>query len=184
MLIATPLLLVLLAVLADLGLTHRWALAAALVAAVWVGTTLPDLDLPLGLGHRSGLTHSVLPAAAAAIRRRWHTVAAGLALGIALHLAADVFPNAMRGFALVNLPWIGTLDAAESYGWLAVNAAVALATGILLVRAAHPPRLAAFAAVAVIGIVYLFRTDGGWWVLAIGLSIGAASGTIRWRTPA
>ena len=175
MLIAAGLMLVLLAILVDIGADRPWLLAAAVVVAAWLGTTLPDCDLALGLGHRSGLTHSVLPVAACAWARRWRAVAAGLALGIALHLAADVLPNAMRGFALVKLPGVGALDAGESYGWLGVNAVLALAVGGGLVVATHPPRLAqaAFAAVAMVGLAYLFKTDGGWWVLAL---VGAGGG--------
>ena len=179
MLIAAVLLSIFLAVLADLGERRPWVLAVAVVAAAWLGTTLPDCDLSLGLGHRSGLTHSVLPVAACAWRRRWRAVAAGLALGIALHLSADLFPNAMRGFALVKLPMVGALDARETYGWLFVNAGLALAAGAWLVVATHPPAqaLAAFGAVAAIGLVYLFRTDGGWWVLAL---VGGAIGAWSW----
>lgn len=175
MLLTSLLLLVFVAILADIGLTRPWVLAAAVVVAAWLGTTLPDCDLSLGLGHRSGLTHSVLPVAACAWRVRWRAVAAGLALGIALHLAADLFPNAMRGFALVKLPGVGALDVGESYGWLFANAALALLAGVALVVATHPPRLAlaAFGAVAVVGVAYLFRTDGGWWVLAL---VGGAGG--------
>lgn len=174
MLIAIGLLLILLAVLADLGLTRPLVLALAVVVAAWLGTTLPDCDLALGLGHRSGVTHSVLPVAACVWARKWRAVAAGLALGIALHLAADLFPNAMRGFALVKLPGLGTLDAGASYGWLLLNAVLALAAGVLLVGLTHPPAQArvAFGAVAMVGVAYLFRTDGGWWVLAL---TGAAS---------
>ena len=181
MLIAAVLLLVLLAVLADLGEARPPVLALAVVVAAWLGTTLPDCDLLLGLGHRSGLTHSVLPVAAVAWRPRWRGVAAGLALGIALHLAADCFPHAMRGFARVKLPGVGTLDTVTSYGWLFVNAMLALASGVWLVVATHPPRLAAlaFAAVAAIGAAYLFRTEGGWWVLTL-VALGA--GVVGWRT--
>lgn len=179
MLIASLLSLILLAILADIGLTRPWVLAAAVVVAAWLGTTLPDVDLSLGLGHRSGLTHSLLPVAACAWRRQWRAVAAGLALGLALHLAADCFPNAMRGFARVKLPGVGSLDAGESYAWLFVNAVLALAAGVWLVVATHPPRLAlaAFGAVAMIGALYLFRTDGGWWVLACA---GLAGGGWLW----
>lgn len=169
MLLAAALTFVLLAVLADLGGERPWVLAIAILVAAWLGTTLPDLDLPLGLGHRSGLTHSVLPALAVGSRRRWRAVGAGLALGLALHLSADVFPNAMRGYARVILPGVGRFGARASYAWLAVNAAAALAAGVWLVRRSHPPRvaLATLATTAMIGLAYLFRTDGGWWVLAL-----------------
>lgn len=176
MLVATLLSLVFLAVLADLGVERPWLLAIGIAVAALIGTTLPDLDRSLGLGHRSGLTHSALPALALALRRRWRTIAAGLALGLALHLAADFFPNAMRGYARIVLPGIGRFGADTSYGWIGVNAALALAVGVWLIRASHPPRvaLAPLGAVAAIGLAYLFRTDGGWWVLALLAAIGAA----------
>ena len=181
MLVATLLLLILLAILADLGRHRPAILALAIVVAAIIGTTLPDIDLSLGLSHRSGVTHSVLPALAATARRRWRAIAAGLALGLALHLAADCFPNAMRGYARVVLPGWGRLDAGASYGWLLINTVLALAAGVGLTLAAHPPRLAraALAVVAVVGAAYLFRTDGGWWVLAL-LGVSGAIG-LAWR---
>ena len=154
----------------------RWAPAAALaiVVAAWAGTTLPDLDLSLGLGHRSGLTHSILPACAACWHRRGRAVAAGLALGIGLHLSADLFPNAMRGFATVKLPGAGSIGAEASYWWLAANAALALAAGAALACLVTPPRVAAavLIAVAALGLAYLWRTDGGWWALLLFAALG------------
>ena len=85
-----------------------WLVAGSVVAAAWAGTTLPDLDLRLRLGHRSALLHSVLPMALAAIDRRTWPVAAGLGLGIGLHLSADLFPATMRGYATVKLPLFGS----------------------------------------------------------------------------
>ena len=164
-------LLFLLIAIALATVAARWSAAAALaiLAATWAGTTLPDLDLHLGIGHRSGLTHSILPAALACCRRRALTVAAGLALGIGLHLSADLFPNAMRGFATVKLPGAGSIGPDASYLWFAVNAAVALIGGAVLVARTTPPRVAALvlAATALIGLLYLYRTDGGWWALLL-----------------
>ena len=154
-------------------LTHhgrRWphAAALALLLAAWAGTTLPDLDMTLGLGHRSGLTHSVLPLAACA-RRRWWALAAGLALGLGLHLSADLFPNAMRGFATVKLPGVGSIGPDWSYLWFAANAALALMIGAWLAFKIATPGVAAalLTGVALLGIAYLYRTDGGWWALAL-----------------
>lgn len=140
------------------------AAALAIIAAAWAGTTLPDLDLAFGLGHRSGMTHSVLPVLVACWRRRWWTVAAGLALGIGLHLSADLFPNAMRGFATVKLPGAGSIGAEASYWWFAVNATVALVAGTALTLRRTPPHTALLVllATAVMGLTYLYRTDGGW----------------------
>jgi len=144
-------------------------MAAVILTAV-AGLTLPDIDASLGMGHRSGLTHSILPALAATLRRRWHPVAAGLAAGLALHLAADAFPNAMTGYATVKLPFAGGIGAGLSYAWLGVNAALASALGIGLIVRLFDRRTAAglLVTLLIVGIGYLLRTDGGWPVLALG----------------
>lgn len=153
---------------------HPWAAPAALLLAAWAGTTLPDLDMALSLGHRSGLTHSVLPAAIACWHRRWRALAAGLALGLGLHLSADLFPNAMRGFATVKLPGAGSIGSDRSYLWIAANAALAFAAGawLTLTIATRPVAAALLAGVALLGVAYLFRTDGGWWALALFSALG------------
>ena len=166
-------------VLAALFAWGRWWWPAALVAvpvAALAGTTLPDLDATLGLGHRSGLTHSVLPVALALIDRRWRAVAAGLALGIGFHLSADVFPNAMRGFAIVKLPFAGSIGATESYTWLALNALASLAIGGAIVADMARPRVAllVLTITALVGVAYLFVTDGGWPALLVYGSAGWA----------
>lgn len=156
-------------------LSHRPTVhAAAIVCAGIAGTTLPDLDLWLPIGHRSGLTHSLLPLGLALFARHWRPVMAGLAIGIGLHLAADAFPNAMRGFATVKLPGIGSLGVSGSYAWLGVQAVVATLAGAILLAAALPTGLALLTALmlAAIGVAYLFVTDGGWWVLAIYTAFG------------
>lgn len=152
------------AVLVRLGRVHPLLALAAVPLAALAGTTLPDLDMALGLGHRSGLTHSILPVLVACADRRWRPVAAGLALGIGLHLSADVFPNGMRGFATVKLRGAGSIGARASYLWLGVNAAAALIAGTVLLRAIASRTTTAvlLAAVAAIGVGYLFVTDGGW----------------------
>lgn len=148
----------------------RWplALAAAAFLAAWAGTTFPDIDQLLPLGHRSGLTHSILPLGLAC-GRRLRAAGAGLALGIGLHLSADLFPNAMTGFATVKLPLVGSIGAGASYLWFGVNAAAALAIGAWLLGRLLAPKLAlaVLAGVALLGIAYLFATDGGWWALAM-----------------
>ena len=157
------------AILVALG--DRWPVLRpmAVPVAALAGTTLPDLDLALGLGHRSGLTHSVLPAILLVWKPRWWPVAAGVALGIGLHLSADVFPNAMRGFGTVKLPGIGSLGRGGSWAWLGGHALATLAIGALLLRRIAGPwtTAAILAVVAVIGIAYLFVTDGGWPALLV-----------------
>ncbi len=156
----------------------------AVVLAGIAGTTLPDLDLLLPIGHRSGLTHSLLPLTLALCARRWRPVMAGLAIGIGLHLAADTFPNAMQGFATVKLPGVGALGRSASYGWLGGQAAVATMAGAVLLAAALPVRVAIVvaAALAAIGAAYLFVTDGGWPALCVFSTFGWL--TVRRHKPA
>ncbi len=148
--------------------------AVAVVTAGVAGTTLPDLDLLLPLGHRSALTHSLLPLALALFAVAWRPVMAGLAIGVGLHLAADAFPNAMQGYATVKLPGVGSLGVTGSYAWLGAQALVATLAGAVLLAAALPFRvaLATAAALALVGIAYLFATDGGWPALAIYAAFG------------
>lgn len=155
-------------------LGRSWAALVAVPLAALAGTTLPDLDLTLGLGHRSGLTHGLLPVALACLRPGWRPVAAGLALGIGLHLSADVFPNGMRGFATVKLPGAGSIGAAGSYAWLALNALALLAIGAALLFRLTSARVATLVllVVAVIGVGYLYATDGGWPALLVFTSAG------------
>lgn len=177
----TAMLSLLAAVLLTLnGAGWAWSIALAVVAAALAGTTLPDLDLALGLGHRSALTHSMLPVAIAAADRRFWPVAAGLGLGLGLHLAADLFPNGMRGYATIKLPLFGSIGPGASYLWIAVNAGLTLAGGAwLLGEVAAPPIAAAtLAAVGVLGVTYLLRTDGGWWALLLFAGLGWLA--LRW----
>ena len=147
----------------------------AIPFAALAGTTLPDLDLALGLGHRSALTHSILPVLVALARPGWRPVATGLALGIGLHLSADVFPNTMRGYATVKFPGAGALKPGASYGWLAANALLSLAAGgLLLARSTTSGRAAlVLAVVAALGVGYLYAADGGWPALLVFTGTGA-----------
>jgi hypothetical protein len=174
-------LLLVITALAALRVTARWPELAkamalpALLLCVVAGLTFPDIDQPLPLDHRSALTHSIGPALLALARRWAWPAAGGLALGLGLHLAADVFPNAMIGFATVKLPFAGSIGSDASYLWLAGNALVCTALGgWLLQREISSPllRLMALAAVTLIGISYLIGVDGGWPALAIYLGAG------------
>ena len=163
-----------------LAAARRWphaagiAAPAALLLCAVAGLTLPDLDQPLPLDHRSMVTHSALPALVALVRRWARPAAAGLALGIGLHLAADVFPNAMIGFATVKLPFAGSIGRELSYLWLAANAvACSLLGGVLLAR--DLPRRAqtgVLAGITLLGLWYLLRVDGGWPALAVYVAAG------------
>lgn len=154
--------------------------AAALLTLVafGIGLTLPDVDLLVHV-HRSGVTHSVLPVAAAFAVARWRHAACGLAGGVGVHLSADCFPRAMVGYATVKLPFAGSIGAGWSYAWLAVNAVLALALAAFALRRLHHPVAAAgvAAGAAVFGVGYLWRDPGGWPVLAIV----AFAGWAWWR---
>lgn len=157
------------------GAGSPFLIAAAVVAAAVAGTTFPDLDQILPLGHRSALTHGLLPVLAlAGYDRRLWPVAAGLGLGLGLHLAADLFPNGMRGYATIKVPLLGSIGANASYLWIAVNAAACLAGGAWLLGRVADPRTAGatLIAVGVLGVAYLLRTDGGWWALAMFAGLG------------
>lgn len=103
-----------------------WASVAFLEGSVFflsgliAGVRLPDLDLILpGFSHRSGISHSCLPAALLWLGG-WYPIAAGLALGIALHLSSDLQPRAWTGGALIKFPIIGSIGLLSPL-WLIVN---------------------------------------------------------------
>jgi hypothetical protein len=149
--------------------------AAALLLGLVSGLTFPDVDQPLPLDHRSAVTHSAAPALVLMLRRWCWPLAAGLALGIGFHLAADVFPNAMVGFATVKLPFGGSIGASASYAWLAANALACMAIGGLLLRGQFADllhRRLLVGATAVAGMLYLVRVDGGWPALGLLLVAG------------
>lgn len=94
---------------------------AAVLGLMW-----PDFDLWLPLlTHRSIVTHGLwlpLVVALLARRRAWLApVAAGCAIGIAVHCAPDLFPGVMRGYALVKLPFVTGIGRALTWAWLALT---------------------------------------------------------------
>ena len=169
---ASALFLLCAVVMAFAGGTGAWALIVTVVLAAAAGTTLPDLDGPLRMRHRSALLHSVLPLCTALLDPRTWSVAAGLGFGIGFHLTADLFPRTMRGFATIKLPLFGSIGVVPSYIWIAVNiAANGIAAVAVLDRIATPEvERGALAATGVLGIAYLLRTDGGWKALG-GLAL-------------
>ena len=113
----------------------------------YLGGETPDLDQRTSLLlHRSILTHGLLAPllvnrllGGCGIRAlRWF--AAGFALGVAVHLAADLFPKAWVGFALVSLPFYGWMSAAASITWLVGSIVVCLGLAVwsMLGRSARP----------------------------------------------
>lgn len=166
---AASLFLLVAVVLAFTGGGGAGVLIATVVFAAAAGTRLPDLDTPLRLRHRSALLHGLLPLLVALLDRRTWPVAAGLGFGIGLHLAADLFPGRMRGFATIKLPLWGSIGAGPSYLWIAANAASNLAGGWIVLDRIADRQVAggALASVGVLGAAYLLRTDGGWCALLL-----------------
>lgn len=171
---AASLFLLLAVILAFTGGAGPWVLGATVLLAAAAGTRLPDLDTPLRLGHRSALIHSVLPALVAMLDVRTWPIAAGLGLGIGLHLAADLFPGSMRGYATIKLPLGGSIGVWPSYLWIAAHAAGNLIGGTLLLEriADRPVAVGALAASGVVGLAYLVRAQGGLCALALLGTIG------------
>ncbi len=174
-------LLVLAAALALLRIGAAYDLRHPIIPAiaVWVaaiaGMDLPDLDFLLPFGHRSALTHSLLPALLLLPWRWARPAAAGLAIGIGLHLSADSFPQAMTGYATVKMPGGSSIGAAASYVWLGLNALAAIVLGAGWVARALGGRLVAGGLVAVLvatGFLYLLRVDGGWLALLAYTAMG------------
>ena len=159
--------------------------ALLVLACFAVGIALPDLDFALPLvTHRSGLTHSILPALVLLLLHPLRgQIACGVALGIGVHLAADSFPNAMTGYATIKLPFAGSIGRTWSYVWLGTNALAALVIGgVLALRVLPKPwGVAILIAVALGTVVYLATTDGGWPVLAITALIGGGAWKRRRR---
>lgn len=90
------------------------------LCGLMAGVRLPDFDFILpGLSHRSGLTHSCLPALALLFLGLL-PAAAGLALGIAFHLASDMQPKAWIGGALIRFPLLGSIGMLSPL-WLVAN---------------------------------------------------------------
>ncbi|WP_207480846.1 hypothetical protein [Arenibaculum pallidiluteum] len=132
---------------------------APVVAALWTaaGVYFPDLDLLLPLDHRSILTHSILPALVLA-RLGGRPAAGGLGVGTGIHLSADLFPEEWTGFALVQVPLAGSLDAFSPW-WILGNAVLATVLGVAWLRTALPG--AAMGRAFHLGIAAL----AGWYLL-------------------
>ena len=170
---AASLFLLLAVILAFAGGGGPWMLIATVAAATAAGTRLPDLDTPLQLPHRSALVHSALPFYIATLDLRTWPVAAGLGFGVGFHLAADLFPGTMRGFATIKIPLIGSIGALPSYLWIAANAAANMVGAFVILEWIAADRVAAcaLAATGVLGASYLLRTKGGLYALAVMIAL-------------
>ena len=112
----------------------------ALGIAAYIGLKLPDVDQHIGfLLHRSIITHGPLFPLAAFILaqidnplpRRFGT---GVALGYAVHMAFDLFPQSWQGYALVSIPGYGWLPPVVFWIWIAATMLLCMALAIKVVR--------------------------------------------------
>ena len=103
----------------------------------YLGSETPDLDQHTDLLlHRSILTHGLLApllvsklfGGCSARSLQWF--AAGFALGVAIHLASDLFPEAWTGFSLISLPFYGWLPATASITWLVCSVVACLGLAV------------------------------------------------------
>jgi len=171
-----------LALVAFAMLRRAWPAAGAAggpaIAAVWVfaGVYFPDIDLLLPLDHRSILTHSILPVLAMA-RLGAGPAAAGLSLGMGIHLSADLFPGAWSGFALIQVPLAGSLGPL-SPAWILANAVLATVLGVVGLRPVLPAgamRRVFHAGVAVLAAWYLVLGEGSLLALMVFGAVFAAT---------
>lgn len=100
-----------------------------------LGVKIADVDqvIPF-LNHRSAVTHSILLPMLVAMVPGIRTAAGPLFLGMSCHLAADFFPSRMTGFALIQVPGIGSIGVVLSYVWMGFNALIACAMGHSLLK--------------------------------------------------
>ena len=162
-------------------LTALWTIAV-LVAGAWVGLNLPDIDQRIDfLLHRSIVTHGpLLPFALflliRGVRQSWPRLAlAHMCLGLAAHMAFDIFPVAWRGYALISIPVYGWLPAWVSWLWLAGSAAVCAYWAAALVRRPMEAGLLVVGAVGIFAVAALGeRTFVGPLVFMAAVTAGGA----------
>ena len=133
------------------------ALFIGCAAGVW----FPDVDQRIELlEHRSILTHGpllpiVLFALASerkSIPLRW--LAMGVCIGVAVHLAFDLFPAGWTGYALISVLAWGRMSALFSIIWIGVGVAACMYMGAKLGRGCLE------AALFVLGVIGVFGNAG------------------------
>ncbi len=127
--------------------------------ALTLGIRFPDIDLfTPGLKHRSAVTHSVLvPWLLTLIN--YPFILTGMAMGMAIHLLADVFPKAWVGGALVKMPLLGSLGKLSPF-WLMFNCLFCLVISLqTLVLQEIWPMTISFALSLLVMLWYLIRKE-------------------------
>lgn len=102
--------------------------------SMFLGIRFPDIDLfTYGLKHRSAVTHSFLLPFLLTMTG-YPSIFGGLAMGMAIHILADVFPKAWVGGALVKMPLLGSLGKLSPF-WLMFNCLGCLAIAVQTISA-------------------------------------------------
>ena len=114
-------------------------IVAFFVVGAWLGSWFPDVDQKLRyLRHRSVVTHGfVMPAIlliglGVARLERVDWFIAGFSVGIAVHLAFDLFPESWRGYALITIPGFGAMSKLVAMAWLTLSVFACLSIGVIL----------------------------------------------------
>ena len=143
-----------------------------------IGSFAPDIDQAIPyLVHRSGLTHSILPALFL-----WHFfgrhLAAGTLIGIAVALSDDLFPRSYQGFALIHFPFLGRIGLL-TIAWLWINVALCF---VLLHRlssaAAGEARAPWFLALLTLGLGFGYLVMKQWNPAGFAVLLATGVGSI------
>ena len=115
------------------------AITSLTVLAFVVGMVFPDVDQKISfLVHRSVLTHGpwiAMVASLFALNGKGYyrpLIVLAFNAGMAIHLAADLFPKAWTGFALIHIPLWGRLPATASVVWILASVVILIACMALL----------------------------------------------------
>ena len=151
----------------------------ALALAVYIGLKFPDLDQRAGfLLHRSIITHgpwlSLLAFAFALgnnpVQRR---LGAGICIGIAVHMAFDLFPRAWQGYALISLPVYGWTPSV--FSWLWISATMLISFGLATKLCRNAMDLAILFLAVVGALLFVLPNEDALWrpmaVTAAGLLV-------------
>lgn len=159
------------------------ALFIGCAAGVW----FPDVDQRIELlEHRSILTHGpllpiVLFALASereSIPLRW--LAMGVCIGVAVHLAFDLFPAGWTGYALISVLAWGRMSALFSTVWIGVGVAACMYMGAKLGRGCLEAALFVLGVIGVFGNAGLHE-DALWRPALVVAASGCIALALTWR---
>ena len=151
----------------------------ALIAGLAIGDWFPDIDQKTGLLlHRSIVTHGplvplvvfVAASLSRSIQIRWFAL--GLALGVAIHLAFDLFPSGWSGFALISVPSYGWTASWFSWTWIAISTVAATYLALRLVRGVLEGSL--FILSLMVAFVYIAVGEDALWRPIVALTVAIA----------